>query len=79
MTLSEGNLEMEIPGVLRGGRFDGADHGLSRCMKAVDFVLELADRYLYIELKDPQHPRIDRIERATRSSRGCTAENWTRT
>ena len=26
-------------------------------MKAVDFVVELADRYLYIEMKDPQHPR----------------------
>ncbi len=57
MTLSEGNLEMDIPGVLCGGRFDGAGHRLSHCMKAVDFVLELADRFLFIEVKDPQHPR----------------------
>ena len=57
MIISEGNLEMDIPDVLRGGKFDGADHGLSHCMKAVDFILELADRYLYIEVKDPRHPR----------------------
>ena len=57
MTISEGNLEMDIPDVRGGGRFDGPGHGLSHCMKAVDFVLELADRYLFIELKDPQHSR----------------------
>ncbi len=57
MTISEGDLEMDVPDALRGGRFDGAGHGLSHCMKAVDFVLELADRYLYIEMKDPQHSR----------------------
>ena len=57
MTLSEGNLKMDIPDVLSGGRFDGADHGLTHHMKAVDFVVELADRYLYIEVKDPEHPR----------------------
>ena len=26
-------------------------------MKAVDFVVELPDHYLFVELKDPQHPR----------------------
>jgi hypothetical protein len=65
VTLSEGDLEMDVPDALGGGRFDGAAHGLGRCMKAVDFVLELADRYLYIELKDPQHPRAtDRARNA---------------
>ncbi len=77
MTLSEGNLEMDIPGVLCGGRFDGAGHRLSHCMKAVDFVLELADRFLFIEVKDPQHPRGREI--ATRSRKGCTAEHSTKT
>ena len=56
MTFTEENLEMDIPDVVGGGSFDGASHGLNRCMKAVDFVIELADRYLFIELKDPQHP-----------------------
>ena len=32
-------------------------------MKAVDFVVELTDHYLFVEMKDPQHPR------ATPSSR----------
>ena len=63
MTLLEGNLEMDIPDALGGGRFDGDGHGLSHCMKAVDFVLELADRYLYVEVKDPQHPRATSRDR----------------
>ena len=63
MTISEGNLEMEIPDALDGGRFDGVGHGLSHCMKAVDFVLELADRYLFIELKDPEHPQATSRDR----------------
>ena len=64
MIFTEGDLEIDIPDVVNGGRFDGASHGLNRCMKAVDFVVELADRYLFVELKDPQHPR------ATEQSRG---------
>lgn len=65
MTLSEGDLEMDVPDAAGGGRFDGVAHGLGRCMKAVDFVVELADRYLYIEMKDPQHPRAtDRARNA---------------
>ena len=57
MTFLEGNLKLEVPDALGGRKFDGAGHGLSHCMKAVDFVLELADRYLFIELKDPEHPQ----------------------
>lgn len=57
MTFVEGDLEIEIGDAVRGEKFDGAGHGLLHCMKAVDFVVELADRYLFIELKDPQHPR----------------------
>ena len=49
MRFAEGDLEMEIPDVVDGGKFDGDGHGLNRCMKAVDFVVELADRYLFIE------------------------------
>ena len=59
MTFLEGNLKLEIPDALDGRKFDGAGHGLSHCMKAVDFVVELADRYLFIEMKDPdEHPRV---------------------
>ena len=63
MTFTEGNLEIDIADAVGGRRFED-QHGLSHCMKAVDLVVELPDRYLYIELKDPQHPR------ATPKSRG---------
>ena len=69
MTLTEGSLEIEVPDAVGGGRFDGAGHGLSHCMKAVDFVLELPDRYLFIELKDPQH------EQATLQQRNVFVAN----
>ena len=52
----EGDLQITIDDALQARRFDGAEHGLSHCMKAVDFVVELPDRFLYIEFKDPDHP-----------------------
>ena len=64
MTFTEEDLEMQIPEVVAGRKFDGASHGLSRCMKAVDFVIELEDRYLFIELKDPQHPHATEQSRS---------------
>lgn len=49
---------MKLPSsVIKARKFDDADHGLSHCMKAVDFIIELRDRYLFIEIKDPQHPQ----------------------
>ena len=53
----ERDLEITIPDGIHARRFDGDEHGLSHCMKAVDFVVELADSYLFIEFTDPQHPR----------------------
>ena len=76
MTLSEGDLEMDVPDALGGGRFDGPAHGLGRCMKAVDFVVELADRYLYIEMILSILGRP--TERATSSSRSCAAGDLTK-
>lgn len=54
--LTEGNLQIIINGAVDARRFDDANHGLSHCMRAVDFIVELADHYLFIEFKDPQHP-----------------------
>ena len=53
----EGDLQMTIDNALDARRFDGPEHGLSHCMKAVDFVVELPDRIMYIEFKDPDHPQ----------------------
>ncbi len=54
--LTEGNLQITIPPGIPARKFDGTGHGLTHCMKAVDFIIELKDRYLFIEIKDPQHP-----------------------
>ena len=52
----EGDLQITIANVLDARKFDDNSHGLSHCMKAVDFVVELPDMYLFIEFKDPEHP-----------------------
>lgn len=57
MMLTEGDLQIDFPDAVYGRKFDGPDHGLSHCMKAVDFIVELPDYYLFVEVKDPQHPR----------------------
>ena len=55
--LTEGNLEITINGKANARKFDDASHGLSHCMKSVDFIVELPDRYMFIEVKDPQAPQ----------------------
>lgn len=55
-TFTEDDLQVTFPNVVSARKFDGPDHGLSHCMMAVDFIVELPDRYLYIEFKDPQNP-----------------------
>ena len=55
--LTEGNLQITIRNAVSARKFDDdQSHGLSHCMRAVDFVVELNDCYLFIEIKDPQHP-----------------------
>ncbi|ADG07580.1 hypothetical protein [Kyrpidia tusciae] len=54
--LTEGTLQLKLPHGVEGRKFDGDAHGLSHCMKAVDFVVELPDRIIFIEFKDPDHP-----------------------
>jgi len=54
--LTEGNLQISIPDGIPARRFDDSGHGLTHCMKAVDFIVERQDRLLFIEFKDPEHP-----------------------
>lgn len=57
-TLVEGNLRITLPRGARARKFDDSTHGLlHRHMKAVDFVIEMNDRMLYLEVKDPEHPK----------------------
>ena len=59
--LREGDLQITINDAIEARKFDDeASHGLSHCMKAVDFVVELPDRYLFIEVKDPKTLRLPR-------------------
>ncbi len=62
--LAEGNLQITVPNGVDARKFDDAGHGLSHCMKAVDFIFELADRYLFVEFKDPDHPQAGEKDRA---------------
>lgn len=55
--LAEDDLQITLPAGLVGRKFDDETaHGLSHCMKAVDFIVELEDRVLFIEFKDPENP-----------------------
>ena len=57
--LREGALELTLPRGVPGSKFDDRNHGLSHCMKAVDFIVEEPGRVLFIEFKDPDHPRAN--------------------
>ena len=56
VVFQERDLVLTIAHAESARRFDGSDHGLTHCMSAVDFVVELSDRFLFVEFKDPQHP-----------------------
>ncbi|MDP8239513.1 MAG: hypothetical protein P9X24_10520 [Candidatus Hatepunaea meridiana] len=59
----ENDLQFDFSKALKPARrFDDENHGLSHCMKAVDFIIELNDKILFIEVKDPQHPRVSKEE-----------------
>ncbi len=64
ISLEEGDLRVTLPGPGTVRKFDApADHGLSHCMKAVDFVVEFERRRLFLEIKDPEHPRARPADR----------------
>lgn len=55
--LVEEDLQITLPEGITARKFDDrANHGLSHCMQAVDFIVEQGDRMLFIEFKDPDHP-----------------------
>jgi hypothetical protein len=57
MILVEGDLEFDFSNAVTAVKFDDSHHALSHCMKAVDFVVDLPEVCLFIEVKDPSHPR----------------------
>ena len=63
--LTEGELEFVFEGAVSAWKFDGPDHGLSYCMKAVDLIVEFQDKYLFVEAKDPQSSYATEQDRNT--------------
>ena len=62
--LQEGALKFSFPATAIPIRFDGATHGLSHCMKAVDFIVEFPGFYLFVEVKDPDNTQATPTRRA---------------
>ena len=63
LKLTEGDLQLTIRNAIGARKFDDPSHGLSHCMKAVDFIVERRDCYLFIEFKDPQNPNAKAKDR----------------
>lgn len=64
--LAEDDLQITLPTDVIGRKFDdGTTHGLSHCMKAVDFILELDDLVYFVEFKDPENPNAQTRDRST--------------
>ena len=61
-TCVEGDLEITFPNAWSVRKFDGLAHQFSE-MKAVDFIAESSDLIAFIEVKDPNHPRISQRDR----------------
>lgn len=58
MNGKEGDIQIAPKRGIRIRKFDdAASHGLTHCMKAVDFILETRDKVLFVEIKDPGNPR----------------------
>ena len=75
--LSEGDLRLTLPQGVSGRRLDNAQHGLSHCMKAVDWILEIPERIYFIEVKDPEAPHARHHEDSSRFLQGFSAGKLT--
>lgn len=53
MIITEGAISINLPEGASAVKFDGSSHGLSHCMKAVDFVIDTPTARIYLEIKDP--------------------------
>ncbi|HCF96072.1 MAG TPA: hypothetical protein DEW46_13520 [Verrucomicrobia bacterium] len=90
MILREGTLQFDFAGAIEAFKFDEQArelktyHGLSHCMKAVDFVVEYSDHYLFVEIKQPRTPerygsdrdKFDLIQDLTKKFRDTFLYRW---
>ena len=57
MIIQEDDLEFNFSDAIDAIKFDDQEHALAHCMKAVDFIVELSEVYIFVEVKDPSHPQ----------------------
>ncbi len=56
-TIQEGDLIFDVTSATKAEKFDdNAIHGTKSTMKRVDFIIEEADRVIFLEIKDPDMP-----------------------
>ena len=60
-TFVEDDLEITFNNVIVVRKFDD-EYELRHCMKAVDFVVEREDRYIFVEIKNPQQSEHADVE-----------------
>ena len=76
--LEEGDLRLEIPEGKSGRKFDGSQHGLSHCMAAVDWIVDLGDRIWFIEVKDPDDPDAMAYSKREKFLQSLSTDKYTR-
>ena len=78
-TLKEGDIEITVPpGVIARKFDDPPSHGLTNCMKALDFVGDLPERRLFIESKIRKTPVQPKTRRQA-LLQGFSKGDWTMT
>ena len=55
--IKEDDIQITLPDYALFKRFDDTNHGLSHCMKAVDYIIEMPERIIFLEIKDPDNPK----------------------
>ena len=76
--LSEGDLRLALAERAHGRTFDDDRHGLSHCMTAVDWILDMPERICFVEVKDPDDPRAKEHKNGDRFLQSFLAGELTR-
>jgi hypothetical protein len=58
----EGDLVLTVPEEFTPENFDSGSHGMSHCLKAVDYVFEIPSHLVFLEIKDPDCPPPAKIK-----------------
>lgn len=69
MKLTENDLEFDFAGALTVLKFDDEKTHSASSVQAVDFIVEYADHFLFVEVKDPDVPNPADIEAFKRKLR----------